>query len=230
MLNKVKSRILSGKKSVYFFGNTQVDGDRRMKEILGGKGANLAEMRNLGIPVPPGFTISTEICKYFIEQNYTYPDGLRKEVERNLMKLEKEMNLKLGYPEKLLLLSIRSGAAQSMPGMMDTILNLGLNDKVVDKFSETTKNPRFVLDAYRRLIQMFGNVAHNIDAEYFEEILNQVKRRKNLSHDIELTVEDLQEIVIKFKEAYKKYLGRRISAGTKKTALGSNRCCFWIME
>ncbi|MEA2104243.1 MAG: pyruvate, phosphate dikinase [Candidatus Cloacimonadota bacterium] len=204
------------KKQVFYFGKTQVDGDKSLKELLGGKGANLAEMCSIGISVPPGFTLTTEICKYFTEHENNYPLNLREEVENNLKKLENEMGMKLGDPNNPLLLSVRSGAAQSMPGMMDTILNLGLNDSVVEKFGEASNNPRFAWDAYRRLIQMFGNVAHGIDGEYFEEILTQIKRKKDLSVDLQLSTEDLKMIVAQFKEVYKTQLGHEFPQDPKQ--------------
>ena len=190
-------------KHVYYFGKIKTEGNKTMKEIIGGKGANLAEMSNLGIPVPPGFTLSTEICDYFNKHNQHYPENLKKEVENNLHLLEKEMNLKFGDAHKPLLLSVRSGAAVSMPGMMDTILNLGLNDKSVKGFAETTGNARFVWDAYRRLIQMFGNVVHQIDSELFEDVLKRIKNIKKVTLDIDLNADDLKLVVEQYKEIYK---------------------------
>lgn len=203
-------------KYVYFFGGARADGDRTMKNLLGGKGANLAEMVNLRIPVPPGFTISTEVCDYFNKHKYSYPEKLTKEVEENLAKLENAINKKFGDPSNPLLLSVRSGAAVSMPGMMDTILNLGLNDKVAEKLVKLTNNPRFVWDAYRRLIQMFGNVVFGIESEKFEDIISIVKSSKNISLDIELTGDDFKYIVDEFKKLYHNYLGKEFPQNTKK--------------
>ena len=194
-------------KNVYYFGKIKTEGNKTMKEIIGGKGANLAEMSNLGIPVPPGFTLSTEICDYFNKHNQHYPENLKKEVENNLHLLEKEMNLKFGDTHKPLLLSVRSGAAVSMPGMMDTILNLGLNDESVKGFAETTGNARFVWDAYRRLIQMFGNVVHQIDSELFEDVLTRIKNMKKVTLDIDLNADDLKLVVEQYKEIYKEEMG-----------------------
>ena len=194
-------------KNVYYFGKIKTEGNKTMKEIIGGKGANLAEMSNLGIPVPPGFTLSTEICDYFNKHNQHYPENLKKEVENNLHLLEKEMNLKFGDIHKPLLLSVRSGAAVSMPGMMDTILNLGLNDESVKGFAETTGNARFVWDAYRRLIQMFGNVVHQIDSELFEDVLTRIKNMKKVTLDIDLNADDLKLVVEQYKEIYKEEMG-----------------------
>ncbi|MBC8525342.1 MAG: pyruvate, phosphate dikinase [Candidatus Cloacimonetes bacterium] len=204
------------KKYVYFFGDSKADGDRTMKEILGGKGANLAEMINIGIPVPPGFTIATEVCDYYSKHEYTYPDELMGEISKNLDKLEENLGQKFGNPQKPLLLSVRSGAAVSMPGMMDTVLNLGLNDKVAEGFISLTKNPRFVWDAYRRLIQMFGNVVFGIDSEKFEQILSQEKLNKNISLDTELTAEDLKNIVEKFKKLYHNEIGNEFPQDPQK--------------
>ncbi|MEA3476337.1 MAG: pyruvate, phosphate dikinase [Candidatus Cloacimonadota bacterium] len=203
-------------KYVYFFGGIKSDGDRTMKNLLGGKGANLAEMVNLGIPVPPGFTISTEVCDYFNKHKYSYPNKLTKEVEENLAKLENAINKKFGDPSNPLLLSVRSGAAVSMPGMMDTILNLGLNDKVAEKLVKLTNNPRFVWDAYRRLIQMFGNVVFGIESEKFEDIISIVKSSKNISLDIELTGDDFKYIVDEFKKLYRNYLGKEFPQNPEK--------------
>ena len=203
-------------KYVYFFGSSKADGDRTMKNLLGGKGANLAEMVNLGIPVPPGFTISTEVCDYFNKHNYTYPEKIAEEVEDNLKKLENIMNKKFGDPSNPLLLSVRSGAAVSMPGMMDTILNLGLNDKVVEGFVKLTNNPRFVWDAYRRLIQMFGNVVFGIKSEKFEDIISIVKSGKNISLDTELTANDFKYIVREFKKLYFDELGEEFPQDSRR--------------
>ncbi|MBN2017022.1 MAG: pyruvate, phosphate dikinase [Candidatus Cloacimonetes bacterium] len=190
-------------KDVFYFGKNKTDGNKTMKEIIGGKGANLAEMSNLGIPVPPGFTISTRICDYFNKHDRHYPASLKKEVEENLHLLEKEMNMKFGDEQNPLLLSVRSGAAVSMPGMMDTILNLGLNDRSVEGFAQTTGNPRFVWDAYRRLIQMFSNVVHQIDSDLFEDVLTRVKNVKKVKLDLQLNADDLKLVVDQYKEIYK---------------------------
>ncbi|MEW5817781.1 MAG: PEP/pyruvate-binding domain-containing protein, partial [Spirochaetota bacterium] len=186
-------------KYVYFFGNGSAEGNAGMKELLGGKGANLAEMTNLNIPVPPGFTISTEVCDLYYKNDKKYPEGLDDEIKQNLVKLEKLMNKKLGDPADPLLVSVRSGAAASMPGMMDTILNLGLNDKAVGSLEKKTGNPRFVWDAYRRFIQMFGDVAKDVPHHAFEEILESVKHTKKVKLDTELEAEDLKRIVSLYK-------------------------------
>ncbi|MBN2049642.1 MAG: pyruvate, phosphate dikinase [Spirochaetales bacterium] len=193
-------------KYVYFFGNKKAEGNAKMKDVLGGKGANLAEMTSLGVPVPPGFTISTDVCETFHKKGKTYPSGLKKEVADYLDKLEKLMGKKLGDPADPLLVSVRSGAAISMPGMMETILNLGLNDKAVLGLAEKTGNPRFAWDAYRRFIQMFGNVAKGMDGSVFEEILESTKAKKKVELDTDLNAEDLQNLVDRYKKAYKAHM------------------------
>ncbi|MFN4244788.1 MAG: pyruvate, phosphate dikinase [Brevinematia bacterium] len=193
------------KKYVYFFGNGKAEGTGKMKDILGGKGAGLAEMTNIGLPVPAGFTISAEVCDYYYKNNKTYPEGLKEEIEENLRKLEETTGKKFGDLNNPLLVSVRSGAAVSMPGMMDTILNLGLNDESVKGLAKSTNNARFAYDAYRRFIQMFGDVVLGIDKNEFEHILEEKKKERNLKLDSELSAEDLMEIVEKFKEVYKKH-------------------------
>lgn len=197
---------MSNNKYVFFFGDGSADGNSGMKELLGGKGANLAEMTNLGVPVPPGFTISTDVCAYYNENKLKYPDRLDAEVDRNLRKLESMAGKKLGDSTDPLLVSVRSGAAVSMPGMMDTILNLGLNDEAVEGLSKKTGNERFAWDAYRRFIQMFGNVAKDVPHEVFEHILDSVKHKQGVVHDNELDAHDLKSVVAQYKKAYKKNL------------------------
>jgi len=193
------------KKYVYFFGTGKAEGTGKMKDILGGKGAGLAEMTNIGLPVPAGFTISAEVCDYYYKNGKTYPEGLAEEIEENLKRLEKVTGKKFGDPSNPLLVSVRSGAAISMPGMMDTILNLGLNDEVVKGLATITNNPRFAYDAYRRFIQMFGDVVLGINKNEFEAILEERKKEKGIEWDSQLTENDLKEIVEKFKEIYKKH-------------------------
>jgi len=163
-------------KKVYFFGGNKSEGNGTMKGLLGGKGANIDEMANAGLPVPPGFTITTEVCNYY-SKNGQYPEGLKQEVEENLRKLEEMQGKKLGDPKDPLLVSVRSGLKFSMPGMMDTVLNLGMNDVNVEAFATLTNNPKFAYDCYRRFIQMYGDVIDNIDHDYFEEILTEVKEK-----------------------------------------------------
>ncbi|MCX8029662.1 MAG: pyruvate, phosphate dikinase [Brevinematales bacterium] len=193
------------KKYVYFFGKGKAEGTGKMKDILGGKGAGLAEMTNIGLPVPAGFTISAEVCDYYYKNDRKYPEGLIEEIEEHLRRLEETTGKKFGDPKNPLLVSVRSGAAVSMPGMMDTILNLGLNDESVKGLAELTNNPRFAYDAYRRFIQMFGDVVLGINKNEFEEILENKKKQKGVHLDSELSAEDLIDIVEKYKEVYKKH-------------------------
>lgn len=192
-------------KYLYFFGNGDAEGNEKMRAELGGKGANLAEMAKapLSLPVPCGFTISTDVCQEFYKLNRNYPEGLREEVMQYLDRLEKTMGKKLGADDDPLLVSVRSGAAISMPGMMDTILNLGLNDKSVLGLASKTGNERFAWDAYRRFIQMYGDVAMGVAHDKFEAIISEVKTHRGIKQDPELNVSELQEIVSKYKAMYK---------------------------
>ena len=192
-------------KYVYFFGNGDAEGDESMRPILGGKGANLAQMAKapLSLPVPPGFTISIDVCQEYYKLGRKYPAELNAQVDEYLNKLETVFGKKLGDESDPLLVSVRSGAAESMPGMMDTILNLGLNDKSVVGLANKTNNPRFAWDAYRRFIQMFGNVAMGVDHDKFEAIIDEVKAVRGIKEDTELTTEELQTIVSKYKAMYK---------------------------
>ena len=194
-------------KNVYFFGGGSAEGKAEMKELLGGKGANLAEMTNLGIPVPPGFTISTEVCAAFYENERNYPAELREEVAEHLERLETMMGKKLGDAGDPLLVSVRSGAAQSMPGMMDTVLNLGLNDAAVEGLAEQSGNPRFAKDAYRRFIQMYGDVVMEVPHEEFEHALDAAKQRKGVSEDTGLDTADLDGVIAAYKEIYASHTG-----------------------
>ncbi|MDR1216938.1 MAG: pyruvate, phosphate dikinase [Treponema sp.] len=201
-------------KNIYFFGDKNANGEiyaegtADMKDILGGKGANLAEMTNLGIPVPPGFTISIEVCDAFYKLRKKYPEGFDKDVQKSLKRLERAQGKRLGDPKDPLLVSVRSGAPVSMPGMMDTILNLGINDRAVNGLSEKTKNPRFAWDAYRRFIQMYGNVVLGIDHAKFEEAIKAIKAEKNIVYDKDLTAEDLECLVDDYKEIVLENTGR----------------------
>ncbi|MFH1375400.1 MAG: pyruvate, phosphate dikinase [Patescibacteria group bacterium] len=187
-------------KRVYAFS----EGNAKMKELLGGKGANLAEMSGLGIPVPFGFTITTETCAAYAKARKKFPAGLMKEVEQHLAKLEKKMGKKLGDSNDPLLVSVRSGAAVSMPGMMDTVLNLGMNDESVLGLAKVSGSERFAWDAYRRFIQMFGNVVLNVSHEKFEHELEKMKKAKKVKNDVDLKAEDLKKLVIAFKNVVKK--------------------------
>lgn len=196
------------KKYVYFFSKEKTDGKRELKDIIGGKGANLAEMSNLGLPIPPGFTIACEVCKLFYQNSNRLPEDVFKEVLENLHYLEKIIGKKLGNNLDPLLVSIRSGAAVSMPGMMDTVLNLGLNDKSVEGLASKSNNKRFAYDSYRRFIQMFGDVALGIKHLQFEEILNLNKAKAGTEFDIDLKVEDLLNVISDYKELIKKETGK----------------------
>jgi pyruvate,orthophosphate dikinase len=192
------------KKYVYYFGKTKAEGDAKMKNLLGGKGANLAEMVRLGFPVPPGFTISTEVCKYYYDHGEKYPGELTGEVKAAMEMLEKETGKGFGSAERPLLVSVRSGAAISMPGMMDTILNLGLNNETVTGLINESGNPRFCYDAYRRFLQMFGDVVLKIEHSEFEKALSSVKKEKSVKLDTELDATDMEEVVKRYLEVYKK--------------------------
>jgi pyruvate, orthophosphate dikinase len=190
-------------KYVYFFGNGKADGDRTMKDLLGGKGSGLAEMTNAGLPVPPGFTISTEACTLYYKEGRKTPAAVEREMEENLAKLEKAAGAKLGDPKNPLLVSVRSGAKFSMPGMMDTILNLGMNDRTVEGLKARTNNGRFAFDSYRRFIQMFGNVVLEIPKEAFEHALDDVKKSRGARSDTNLDEAALREVVNRYKAVVK---------------------------
>ena len=202
-------------KRVYTFGNKKAEGNGKMRELLGGKGANLAEMNLIGIPVPPGFTITTEVCtEYYTHGREGVISLIKPEVEAAMKGVEEIMNMKFGDSVNPLLVSVRSGARASMPGMMDTILNLGLNDEVVEGLSKKTNNPRFAWDSYRRFVQMYGDVVLNMkpqskeDVDPFEEIIDAVKEEKGVKLDTELTTDDLKELVKRFKAAVKEVTGQ----------------------
>jgi pyruvate,orthophosphate dikinase len=197
-------------KLVYFFGNGEKDteGDASMKEVLGGKGANLAEMCKIGVPVPAGFTLICEICDMYTKNNGAWPDGLQDQINTHLAKLEEVMGAKFGSAENPLLLSVRSGAAQSLPGMMDTVLNLGLNEVTVQGIIKKTGNERFAYDSYRRFMQMFGSVSIEIDHHHFEDILAKIKTAKGANNDNDLTADDLKEVVESYKALVKKETGK----------------------
>ena len=191
---------------VYFFAQNRAEGSAKKRNLLGGKGANLAEMANSGVRIPPGFTISTEVCRYYTAK-HEYPDDLEQQIKENLKKVEQATNRRFGSRQRPLLVSVRSGARISMPGMMDTVLNLGLNDASAEGLIQETNNPRFTYDAYRRLIQMFGNVVLGVPAEKFEKLIEKKKEAKGVQDDIELTGEDLKELTDEFKELTEKEKG-----------------------
>src|SRR6266542_6379873 len=202
---------------VYYFGDGHADGSGKMKPLLGGKGANLHEMTHIGLPVPPGFTITTEVCSYFYDHNRAYPPQLEPQVADALARVEKSVGKKLGDRERPLLVSVRSGARDSMPGMMDTILNLGMNDRVVEIVAKKTNNARFAWDSYRRFLQMYGDVVMGVqkrpgeDDEPFESAIEKLKDQRYGKHDfpdVRLTVADLKELVQRFKALIKKRTGK----------------------
>ena len=187
-------------KLVYYFGDRQTEGKAEMRDLLGGKGANLAEMCNLGLPVPHGFTISTEVCTYYYNNNKSLPEKLKLEIKKNIKKIENFTKMKFGSNSNPLLLSVRSGSRASMPGMMDTILNLGLNNEAVNGLAKSTKNERFAFDSYRRFIQMYSDVVLEIDNSLFEDALEDIKIENGYSEDTELTPQNLKDLT----ETYKK--------------------------
>ena len=195
-------------KYVYSFGDGHADGDGAMKDVLGGKGAGLAEMTNAGLPVPPGFTIATSGCRLYFESGNKLPGSIREEVRAALEKLEGRLGQKLGDRENPLLVSVRSGAKFSMPGMMDTILNLGMNDTVVGVIARKTGNPRFAYDSYRRFIQMFGNVVLDISKAKFERVFDGLKKKRRVKLDTELTAEDLMQVMVGYKKVVKDSTGK----------------------
>jgi len=225
-------------KRVYFFGGGTSEGKADMKNLLGGKGANLAEMSNLGIPVPAGFTITTEVCTEFYKNNRQYPEGLRSEVDAAMKKVEEIMGAKFGDPSNPLLVSVRSGARASMPGMMDTVLNLGLNDKTVQGIITKSGNERFGWDSYRRFIQMYGDVVMGLKPESkdehdpFEEVMDALKKKRKVKMDLELTVDDLKELVAQFKALIKKKLKKDFPTDPNEQLWGSIGAVFgsWMND
>jgi len=225
-------------KYVYFFGGGRADGKADMKNLLGGKGANLAEMTNIGLPVPPGFTITTEVCTYYYANKQTYPKVLAAQVKEALVKVEKAMGAKFGDDKNPLLVSVRSGARASMPGMMDTILNLGLNEKTVAAIIAKTKNERFAYDSYRRFVQMYGDVVLGLkpvnkdDIDPFEELIEQKKHERGVKADTELTAEDLKDLVVRFKRAIKEKTGHDFPEDPMKQLWGAVGAVFssWMND
>ena len=209
------------KPSVYYFGDGHADGNQAMKDLLGGKGANLAEMTNLGLAVPPGFTITTEVCTHFYKNANTYPEGLEGQVAQALSRIEKSIGAKFGDAVNPLLVSVRSGARASMPGMMDTILNLGLNDETVMGLAKQSKDERFAFDAYRRFLQMYADVVMGISPHRFESLLDQARRRRGVENDSELTAEDLKALVGEFKQCIQQETGKSFPSDPKAQLWGA---------
>jgi pyruvate, orthophosphate dikinase len=226
------------KKMIYFFGPSRTDGAGDMKALLGGKGANLAAMTQIGLPVPPGFTITTEVCVHYYENGKAIPEGYERELERAVTWMEKETGKKFGDPKNPLLVSVRSGARDSMPGMMDTILNLGLNDETTEGLAKATGNGRFAWDSYRRFLQMYGDVVmgvqkkHEHDHEPFEEVMDQLKREVNVKEDVDLTEDHLRELVNRYKQLIKKWTGKAFPTDPMAQLDGSIKAVFgsWMNE
>jgi pyruvate,orthophosphate dikinase len=232
-----KKRTASVKRT-YYFGKTKCEGDGSMRSLLGGKGANLHAMVRMGLPVPPGFTITTEVCGEYYASGRTFPKGLLEEVRGAVAVLEKETGKKFGDAKAPLLVSVRSGARDSMPGMMDTILNLGLNDRTVEALTQATGNPRFAWDCYRRFVQMYGDVVmgvqkkHENDHEPFEEVMDGLKRERKVTEDTALGVEDLKELVVRYKNLVRKWTGREFPADPMAQLEGAVGAVFgsWMNE
>ncbi|HVU34955.1 MAG TPA: PEP/pyruvate-binding domain-containing protein [Opitutaceae bacterium] len=227
-------------KYVYLFGK-KTDGDGSMKPLLGGKGANLAEMCRIGLPVPPGFTITTEVCTYYYANKRSYPAALRSQMEAGIASIEQQTGMKFGDLQNPLLVSVRSGARDSMPGMMDTILNLGLNDQTVEALSKKTNNPRFAWDCYRRFVQMYGDVVLGVqkrpdeDHEPFETVIAGLKDERYGNHEIEdtkLTVDDLKELVVRFKKLVHDRVGKDFPASPWDQLVGAAGAVFgsWMND
>ncbi|MSP49193.1 MAG: pyruvate, phosphate dikinase [Alphaproteobacteria bacterium] len=219
-------------KWVYGFGGGIAEGTAKMKNLLGGKGANLAEMCNLGLPVPPGFTITTEVCTHFTANGESYPADLAAEVEAALAKVEATVGARFGNPKNPLLVSVRSGARASMPGMMDTVLNLGLNDETVAGLAKLSGNPRFAYDSYRRFIAMYGDVVLGVEHHYFEDILGNAKDDKGVSLDTELDADDLEKVVKAFRAKVEEETGRPFPQDPKRQLWGAIGAVFksWMNQ
>ena len=210
------------KKWVYLF----TEGNANMRELLGGKGANLAEMTNIGLPVPQGFTITTEACTQYYEDGREINDEIQSQINEYIVKMEKITGKKFGDRENPLLVSVRSGARASMPGMMDTILNLGLNEDVVNVIAEKSNNPRWAWDCYRRFIQMYSDVVMEVGKKYFEELINQMKAKRGVKQDVDLTAEDLKELANQFKAEYKSKIGSDFPDDPKEQLMGAIKAVF----
>ena len=217
---------MSKTKYVYFFGKGKAEGDASMRNELGGKGANLAEMTNLGLPVPQGFTVTTEACTQYYNDGRTINDEIQAQINEAILKLEDYTGKKFGDLENPLLVSVRSGARASMPGMMDTILNLGLNEEVVEVVAKKTGNERWARDCYRRFIQMYSDVVMEVGKKYFEELIDQMKEKRGVTQDIELTAADLKELANQFKAEYKSKIGADFPDDPKEQLMGAVKAVF----
>ena len=203
------------------------EGNKDMRNLLGGKGANLAEMTNLGLPIPQGFTVTTEACTDYYKNNETISKDIEKQIFEALSDLEKLQGKKFGDNKDPLLVSVRSGARASMPGMMDTILNLGLNDVAVEGFAEKTGNARFAYDSYRRFIQMYSDVVMEVNKSFFEKIIDELKAEKGVHYDTELDVNDLKELVKRFKKVYSDHMnGQEFPQDPREQLMGAVRAVF----
>ena len=210
------------KKFVYLF----TEGNGTMRELLGGKGANLAEMTNIGLPVPQGFTITTEACTQYYEDGRQINAEIEAKIMANVAKLEEITGKKFGDKENPLLVSVRSGARASMPGMMDTILNLGLNEEVVEVLATKSGNPRWAYDCYRRFIQMYSDVVMEVGKKYFEELIDKMKAQKGVTQDVELTADDLKELANQFKAEYKSKIGADFPSNPVEQLMGAVKAVF----
>ena len=211
-----------GKKYVYLF----TEGNGNMRELLGGKGANLAEMTNLGLPVPQGFTISTEACTQYYEDGKVINPEIQAEIMEYITKMESITGKKFGDLENPLLVSLRSGARTSMHGMMDTILNLGLNEQVVEVIAKKSNNPRWAWDCYRRFIQMYSDVVMEVGKKYFEELIDKMKAEKGVTQDVELSADDLKDLAHQFKAEYKAKIGNDFPDDPKEQLMGAIKAVF----
>lgn len=232
MATKKTAKNAASKKHVYYFGAGKGDGNGTMKNLLGGKGANLAEMSIIGLPVPAGMTITTEVCTHYYDNGKKWPKTLQKEIEENIAKIEKAMGKKFGDLENPLLLSVRSGARESMPGMMDTILNLGINDQVAESLAEKTGNPNFAWDSYRRFLQMYGEVVMHVEQEEgehhdpFEVILDKGKAKRGVANDSDMNEEELRWVVAEFKKLIKERSGKDFPEDPMDQLIGSVNAVF----
>ena len=209
-------------KYVYLF----KEGNATMRNLLGGKGANLAEMTKLGLPVPQGFTVTTEACTQYYEDGKQINADIQKEIFENIAKLEEIAGKKFGDKENPLLVSVRSGARASMPGMMDTILNLGLNEEVVEALAKKSGNARWAWDCYRRFIQMYSDVVMEVGKKYFEQLIDKMKEEKGVEKDVDLTADDLKELANQFKAEYKEKIGADFPTDPKEQLMGAVQAVF----
>jgi pyruvate, orthophosphate dikinase len=234
----MKTVMAKANKMIYYFGKSKTDGAGDMKALLGGKGANLAQMTKIGLPVPPGFTITTEVCVHYYKNGKKHPEGFEAELKKAVTWMEKETGKKLGDAKNPLLVSVRSGARDSMPGMMDTILNLGLNDETTEGLKKATANGRFAWDSYRRFLQMYGDVVmgvqkrHENEDEPFEEVMHHLKQEVGVTEDTQLTEEHLQELVVRYKKLIKERTGKTFPTEPMKQLEGAINAVFgsWMNE